>query len=762
MTRLGLRLALAGGRGAVVGLVLTAVAVAVGTAVLLFALSFLPALADRDARTAWRETFLLDDDATSSLLILPVEDHVGDRVLTRVVVAPTGGGDLALPVGLPALPGPGEAYVSPALAQLLAERPADELEPRVGRVMGELGESMLASPDELVVVIGMDAEALRADTGVAVRAFATESTPLDLSPIALLLIVLAAAGALAPVAVFVSTATRMSAARRELRLAALRLVGATPAQVARLAVVEALVSTVLGAAGGIVLFIALRPLVARIPLDDATWWPAAIVPPPGPALALLVTVQVVGAAGALLAMRRLTITPLGVQRRSVPRPPGAWRVLPVVASIVALFAAIGLYEGGGDVPSAISLGGAGIAFLGVILGIAFAGPWLTLVVGRALHRVARGGSSLLAARRLVDEPRSSFGAIAGVIMAVFIASAFFTFSAYTQTRAGSAMDLLLPSGGVVAWLGGARPVTDALTDQLRVLPGVTAAVPIREVSLVRGEEVAGSGWVVTCADLRAVLARGAAIECAPKGISRANTTATLDGTFVMRTDRDLVGGPLPGIGLDLAGGLPPSATQPDPETVGFLPDLVIDRSILAPDALASLSVTRVYVATDGSAAVIDRVRSVVMAARPGSFVVAQAQPLAANHQFEEIGRIVAMGLVATLALAGCSLAVAVTTSTLERRRQFVFLRSAGMAAASLRATILLQAAVPLAAVATLSAVLGAVVGSGILLVAAQVVTVPDGSLIGVVLLSVAVAMGVVLLTLPPLERMTRPTSLRHE
>ena len=41
------------------------------------------------------------------------------------------------------------------------------------------------------------------------------------------MIVLAVIGALVPVAVFVSTATRLSAARREQRLAALRLVGAT-------------------------------------------------------------------------------------------------------------------------------------------------------------------------------------------------------------------------------------------------------------------------------------------------------------------------------------------------------------------------------------------------------------------------------------------------------------------------------------------------------------------------------------------------------
>ncbi len=106
--------------------------------------------------------------------------------------------------------------------------------------------------------------------------------------------------------------------------------------------------------------------------------------------------------------------------------------------------------------------------------------------------------------------------------------------------------------------------------------------------------------------------------------------------------------------------------------------------------------------------------------------------------------------------------MAVTTATLERRRQFVFLRSAGMPASGLRATILLQAGVPLTAVAVVSAVLGAVVGVGVLQVAAGQLVLPDASLIGIVAVSVVVAMAVVVLTLPPLERMTRPASLRHE
>ena len=78
------------------------------------------------------------------------------------------------------------------------------------------------------------------------RSIHAEAPTPEIPPIAILMIVLAVIGALVPVAVFVSTATRLSAARREQRLAALRLVGATSLQVTRLAAVEALFVSVIG------------------------------------------------------------------------------------------------------------------------------------------------------------------------------------------------------------------------------------------------------------------------------------------------------------------------------------------------------------------------------------------------------------------------------------------------------------------------------------------------------------------------------------
>lgn len=762
MIHLGLRLALAGGRGAVAGLGLTAIAVAVGTAILLFALSFAPALGERDARTAWRIPSAPVPAGEVGTLFAVFEDRVGDRLLVRVHVAPTSTDPAPIPPGIRALPLPGEAYVSAALASLMAELPADQLADRIGQVVGTIDEGSLASPDELVAVIGTEPDVLRAYGAPVVSGYPTEVAALDLPPIAALIVVLAGFGALAPVAVFVATATRMSAARRELRLAALRLVGATPSQVARLAVVEALVATSIGAVGGVAIFVLFRPVIARIPLDETTWWPNTIVPPPLLAVALLIAVQAVGAAGALVTMRRLTISPLGVQRRTMPPTPRAARMVPLVISIVTLMTAIWLYRGRA-LPETVTLGGAGLAFAGVIGSIAFAGPWLTGLVGRFLHRFARGAATLLASRRVGDDPRGSFGAIAGVIMAVFVASAFFTFAAYTRTQMVVVNDFLRPNA-VVAWLGNGTGLTDGLADRIAGLDGVTGAVPIREVGLVRGEGIQAFGWLASCADVVTVLRlEGAA--CDPGGVTTVSG-ATIGGTFQLVPDRsDLTGATPPSVQLVVPGDVASSAftTGVPPESLGFLPDVLIDPVALAdPAAASAFPVTRIHIATDGSPGVGERVRNAIVAAAPAAYVTLQQEGPNFAGPYEEIGRIVAIGLLGTLALAGCSLAVAVTTATLERRRQFVFLRSAGMSASGLRATILLQAGVPLVAVAGASALLGVIVGAAVVWIAGGTVALPDVSMAGVLLASLAVAMLIVALTLPPLERMTRPASLRHE
>src|SRR6187401_279044 len=163
MIRLGLRLASLGGRWSLVPMALTALAVAFGTSILLFALSFQPALEVRYDRGAWRETPGARDpveQVPGMTLLSLTKDFVEGRPLARIDLAAVGHGG-PVPPGLPRLPHPGETFVSPALADLLAQRPDDELGDRFGTIVGTMGEAGLQAPNELVAVNGLPVAALQ-------------------------------------------------------------------------------------------------------------------------------------------------------------------------------------------------------------------------------------------------------------------------------------------------------------------------------------------------------------------------------------------------------------------------------------------------------------------------------------------------------------------------------------------------------------------------------------------------------------------------
>jgi hypothetical protein len=86
-----------------------------------------------------------------------------------------------------------------------------------------------------------------------------------------------------------------------------------------------------------------------------------------------------------------------------------------------------------------------------------------------------------------------------------------------------------------------------------------------------------------------------------------------------------------------------------------------------------------------------------------------------------------------------------------------------MPVSRLRALVLLQAGAPLVAVAGFSAALGIAIAQAILRLAdATEVALPDASLLLTLVVSLASAIALVALMLPPLERLTRPDAVRIE
>ena len=122
----------------------------------------------------------------------------------------------------------------------------------------------------------------------------------------------------------------------------------------------------------------------------------------------------------------------------------------------------------------------------------------------------------------------------------------------------------------------------------------------------------------------------------------------------------------------------------------------------------------------------------------------------ATRIVDELGRVVMLGVVMTMAVAGSSLALAVAGGLLDRRRPFALLRQSGVTLRQLRTVLLLEAGAPLIAVALLSCALGVLVSQLLLRLtgffnpgAGADVPLPDPSLAVLLLASVAGALAIV-------------------
>ncbi len=258
----------------------------------------------------------------------------------------------------------------PRWPRCCAATPADQLADRYpGRLAGVIGDAALPSPDSLVIIIGhTPAQLAHTPDSVQVTSIATavpgnfgshgEPQGAGLHPgptrearqsgIDLILSVVALA-MLAPVLIFIATATRLSAARREQRFAAMRLVGATRRQVSCSPPPNRRWPRSLGVAAGFGIFFLLRIPVAGIPFIGQPFFPAELSLSPPDILAVAIGVPVAAAVAARLALRRVRISPLGVARRATPTPPRAWRMLPLLAG----FAELGFFTVHGN-PTSLS------------------------------------------------------------------------------------------------------------------------------------------------------------------------------------------------------------------------------------------------------------------------------------------------------------------------------------------------------------------------------------------------------------------------
>jgi hypothetical protein len=500
MTELAWRLTRLGGRSALLSTGLTALAVAVATLLLQFAVAGNFAFDERGERTSWREPAPAAGAAEG--VIATAADHFGGDTITRVDLAALDG-DAPAPPGMDAFPAPGEVWLSPAAADRLEGVPDEEFLARYGdaHVAGELGPEALAHANELVAVVGRDADDPVMTTE---RVNSDEVSPMEFDTFAggsadsvyafyMILMVLAAILMAVPAAVFGAAAARLTVSRRDERLATLRLIGATPGQVMRLTLIETTLAAAAGAVVGTLAWMAVTPLVALIPIDGGRWYVADLWAGAPWMAVVAVAVPALVAVSALIGLRGVVISPLGVARRVQTKGLKAIRVVVFAVLAVAFVAASQAVDGSMVVVAVvICLFGATLAAVNLI------GPWVVQKLGRALARTAKGPARLLAARRLADDPKAAWRAVAGVAIAGFVAGSVAMFPMLqTDTSAQGTETIAAPVP-----VGEAEALAAGLSEELGGLA---------EVAVVDGSGflTAGDGFAVieattTGADLETV------------------------------------------------------------------------------------------------------------------------------------------------------------------------------------------------------------------------------------------------------------------
>jgi hypothetical protein len=792
---LGLRLVVNGGREAIVRLVILTVAVSLGVGLLLTAVAATNAAVSWNNRHAWFWTGTSSEPAGPAVGAAPLWWHpTGDlyngQTIDRFDVAAAGASS-PVPPGIPRDPVPGEYYASPALIALLRAVPASQLADRFpGHLAGAIGDAALPSPDSLVVIVGRTAAQLaHTPQSVAVTSIAkalprvqTECAgpgcysqclghgcptvpnpeglayfPVDpgggANSVDLILSVVALA-VLLPVLIFIATATRLSAARREERFAAMRLAGATRRQVSLIAAVESTTAGIAGVAIGFGVFFLLRVPVAAIPFIDQPFFPAELTLSLFDIVAVAVGVPVFAAIAARLALRRVNISPLGVARRARPKPPGAWRVVLLLAGLAELgFWTVHGHpaSGGGQVQAFVS------SFALILIGLFVAGPWLTMAAARAMARWTSRPGTLIAARRIADDPRAAFRAVSGLVLALFVTTvavvAITTQDAKEPSRFGTVAEdnmltdqfaVLSPGSSAVTGAGPAAPATP-LAARLRAIRGVQGVVVIRlDPGLTIPGRFDGIGSdgngkyspvpasVVSCAQLAAVPALG---RC-PAG---ATTAAYPAGGY---SANGLTGN------IGATGITWPAANVP------------VAR-------LATLAVDSINVGTDGSLAAIEQARTLLETApaypvlnAPSTIGDVVKQDNSTNTGYQQLANVV---ILVSLPIAGCTLAAGIAAGLADRKRPFSLLRLTGARLPMLRGVVALEGAVPLLSVSAVAIGTG-FAGAAMFATEAQnyPMVAPGATYYLLTAAGIIISLGIIAATFPLLTRITGPEVARNE
>jgi hypothetical protein len=785
---LGLRLGLGGGRQAIGRMLLTAAAVALAVGLVLSAIGVFSAQRDRDRRMTLRGVIPLEagdrvpDDRL--LFAYPGPDRLAGQPIRQTLVAAIG--DPPIPPWFRRLPSLGEMVVSPALADVLSSSEGVLLRPRYPqRIIQLLDPAWLMSPDELVAYVGADPS--RMPRPAIVVGFATDpdgfgptSPPSSRNGTRILplggsspgggrsladrledpffqAVLLAAIGLAGPIIVLIATATRLSAAAREARLAAIRLVGGTPHQVRVAAAGESLIAAVAGSAAGFIFFIACRPVLARSAPDGSRWFTSVVAVSPRLSAILLVGVPLLAVAISVMSLRRIVLTPLGIVHREGRTIHGRWRVASLAAGfgvfVLIMIAGEWIFDRRrGAIPVAIVAGGFGL----VTVGTAAVAPLIGVSLAASLRRATGGLGSLLGSRRLESDPRSAGRIVAGLVVVVFAVAVAQTFASAYAAQEGDRVPVSLRSSILRIRAQG----VEDLPSRVNEIPGISAALPVW-VATVSSPGYENEALVFDCHQIAEIVT--ARVPPCEADAVYLPWNATGRPSVTRLTIR---------FGQGVQDHIEPLHVVRTPIGLGSLEGVHVPVSALSDNVIEGVPPTYVLAATRRGAVGEQLIRN-AFPGFAGSVEISTAGQIRRRISpvtEEYIPRIeagVELGTLLVLAIAVSSMLVATIDGIIERRRSLATMAAAGTPSSVLRRAVTIEVVVPFLG-GVLLAVTASIIVTRMFFAVGQApladgpTPIPIGPIARVLLFALVAAILSAVTTFPAISRALRPDSLRAE
>ncbi len=225
-----------------------------------------------------------------------------------------------------------------------------------------------------------------------------------------------------PFAALAGSAARLAASRRDARLAALRLAGATRIQVTRLVALDAAGQALVGTLIGILGYFAAMPAIMLLNFQNRRFTFEQLWVGPVALSLTVIGVTLLALVSALLTLRRMSITPLGVTSRAAQPLPSHWRAAIFAGSIVV---AVVLFGSLTQVSSFFGEIGTIIVVFGCVM-LPFAlmnlvGTWAVSARAKSCARHPHCAADMIAMRRILDNPKRAWRNVSGIALAVFIA-----------------------------------------------------------------------------------------------------------------------------------------------------------------------------------------------------------------------------------------------------------------------------------------------------------------------------------------------------